>query len=108
MFDGCRVGISVVLSYVSVVQSCVFRNCQYGVDVGAAGGDGVGAVSVVDSTVEGCVAGVRVRAEVGDEGASVVLDNFEVTDSKGVVSLSGDVLLDGGVAAEETWVLGKM
>ena len=106
VFDGCGVGISVVLSYVTVVQGCVFRNCRYGIDMSDAIGNSVGAVSLVDSEVEGCMAGVRTR--VGDGQASVVLDNFSVKDGKGVVSLGGDVLLGGSVDAGQTWVLGKM
>ncbi|KAK4217156.1 pectate lyase superfamily protein-domain-containing protein [Rhypophila decipiens] len=105
VFDGCRVGVSIVWSFVTVIQGCTFRNCEYGIDTTASHDTNMsGTISVVDSTVEKCSAGIKTR-----DGGSLVLDFVSVSDgSPAVVALNGDVLLDQSVPAGQTWVMGNM
>ncbi|KXX74005.1 Glucan 1,3-beta-glucosidase [Madurella mycetomatis] len=103
-FDGCDVGISVVRSHVTTIQGSSFTNCNYGVDVG--GVDSTGAVSIVDSSVSRCNAGVNARVSGSGQG-SLVLDGFAVSDAIAVRSSSGATLLQGSVPEGQTWVMGN-
>ncbi|KAH6649917.1 pectate lyase superfamily protein-domain-containing protein [Chaetomium tenue] len=103
-FDGCNVGIFIQRSFVSTIQGCSFTNCNYGVDMGAANSSG--ALSVVDSSVSRCNAGVKAYVSGYGEG-SLVLDNFAVSDAVAVVSSSGSTLRQGSVPAGQVWVMGN-
>lgn len=103
-FDGCSVGISVVRSHVTTIQGSSFTNCNYGVDVG--GVDSTGAVSIVDSSVSRCDAGVNAHVSGSGQG-SLVLDGFAVSDAIAVRSSSGATLLQGSVPEGQTWVMGN-
>ncbi|KAK3373537.1 pectate lyase superfamily protein-domain-containing protein [Lasiosphaeria ovina] len=114
-FDGCATAIYVKTAYVVTVQGCAFSNCLYGVDMARTNGtasaasDGVvGAVSVVDSSATNCAAGVNVLVSAqGQGGASLVLDNFAVSNATAVRSSTGSTLLAGAVAAGQAWVMGN-
>lgn len=56
-FDGCSVGIFIQRSWVTTIQGCSFTNCNYGVETGVA--NATGSVSIVDSSVSKCTAGVN-------------------------------------------------
>jgi glucan 1,3-beta-glucosidase len=103
-FDGCRVGISVLRSYITTVQGCSFTNCEIGLDV--SGINSTGSVSIVDSSVSRCSAGVNAYVS-GDGRGSLVLDGFAVTDAIAVRSSSGAALLQGSVPQGQTWVMGN-
>ncbi|KAL2196400.1 pectate lyase superfamily protein-domain-containing protein [Corynascus similis CBS 632.67] len=103
-FDGCNVGISVQGSMVSTVQGCSFTNCNYGVDMGAANSSG--AMSIVDSSVSKCTAGVNAYVSGGGQG-SLVLDNFAVSDAVAVRTSSGETLRQDTVPSNQVWVLGN-
>lgn len=91
--------------FVGTFQDITFENCLYGVDLSAQ--YSVGSVSIVDSSVSSCAAGVYTYVTGTGEG-SLVLDNFNVgTGVTGVLSTTGDTLVDGSVAAGETWVMGN-
>ncbi|KAH6845143.1 pectate lyase superfamily protein-domain-containing protein [Chaetomium sp. MPI-CAGE-AT-0009] len=103
-FDGCNVGIFIQRSFVSTIQGCSFTNCNYGVDMGAANSSG--ALSIVDSSVSRCTAGVNAYVSGYGQG-SLVLDNFAVSDAVAVRSSSGSTLLQGPVPNGEVWVMGN-
>jgi glucan 1,3-beta-glucosidase len=103
-FDGCGVGILVQTSQVSTIQGCSFANCKYGVDMGEA--DSSGALSIVDSSVSGCSAGVNTHVSGNGQG-SLVLDNFAVSDAVAVRSSDGSTLLQGSVPDGQVWVMGN-
>jgi glucan 1,3-beta-glucosidase len=103
-FDGCNVGIFIQRSFVSTIQGCSFSNCNYGVDMGAANSSG--ALSIVDSSVSRCTAGVSAYVSGNGEG-SLVLDNFAVTDAVAVVSSTGSTLREGAVPTGQVWVMGN-
>jgi glucan 1,3-beta-glucosidase len=103
-FDGCGVGILVQTSQVSTIQGCSFANCKYGVDMGAE--DSSGALSIVDSSVSGCSAGVNTHVSGNGQG-SLVLDNFAVSDAVAVRSSNGSTLLQGSVPDGQVWVMGN-
>lgn len=103
-FDGCGVGIFIVNSFVTTIQGCAFANCNYGIDMG--GVNNSGTVSVVDSSVSRCTAGVNAYVSGNGQG-SLVLDNFNVSDAVAVRSSSGSTLLQGSVPAGEVWVMGN-
>lgn len=91
--------------YVGTFQDITFENCMYGVDLSA--GYSVGSVSIVDSTVSSCSAGVYTAVTGNGEG-SLVLDNFSVgTGAVGVKSTAGETLVAGSVPAGSTWVMGN-
>lgn len=68
----------------------------------------VGAVSLIDSTVSSCNAGVYAAVTGNGEG-SLVIDNFSVASGVTAVKSSkdGSALLSGSVAAGSTWVMGN-
>ncbi|KAK6217374.1 exo-beta-1 [Colletotrichum tabaci] len=102
-FNGCNVGISMDSVYVAVVQGVTFANCNFGIDMGR---DKTGVVSLVDSSVRACNAGVN-NLVTGYGQNSLVIDNFQVTDATAVKSASdGSTLRAGSVAAGQTWVMG--
>lgn len=104
-FNGCNVGIYIESAYVVTIQGATFQNCDFGVDMGRAGV--VGAVSIVDSSVSTCNAGVNAYVSGNGEG-SLVLDNFQVSSvGAAVKSPSGATLLPGSVPAGQTWVMGN-
>lgn len=103
-FDGCSVGISVVKSFVTTIQGCSFANCNYGIDV--SGVNSTGSVSVVDSSVSRCTAGINAHVSGNGQG-SLVLDGFTVSDAVAVRASSGATLLQGSVPEGQTWVLGN-
>ena len=82
-----------------------FENCNYGVDM--SNENSVGAISIIDSSVSSCNAGVYTAVTGNGEG-SLVLDNFSVGPNViGVKSTSGSALVPGSVPAGETWVMGN-
>ncbi|KAF6845233.1 putative exo-beta-1,3-glucanase [Colletotrichum musicola] len=101
-FNGCNVGISVDHVYVAVVQGATFANCNYGIDMGR---DTAGVVSLVDSKVQACNAGVNNKV-TGYGQNSLVIDNFQVTDATAVKSSDGATLRSVSVPAGQTWVMG--
>ncbi|KAK2035873.1 pectin lyase-like protein [Colletotrichum somersetense] len=102
-FNGCNVGISIDHVWVAVVQGATFANCNFGIDMGR---DTAGAVSLVDSSVSACNAGVNNRV-TGYGQNSLVIDNFQVTDATAVKSAAdGSTLRSGSVPAGQTWVMG--
>ncbi|KAK3685711.1 pectate lyase superfamily protein-domain-containing protein [Podospora appendiculata] len=110
-FSNCDVGIYIQRSFVTTIQGCKFVDCRYGVDMGRNGS--AGAVSVVDSSIEGCDVGINAFVS-GAGGGSLVLDNVSVQDSQhgdnlNVVrsSATGDILLRGSVPINQTWVMGN-
>ena len=103
-FDGCGVGIFVQRSFVATIQGCSFTNCNYGVDMSAPGASG--AVSIVDSSVSKCTAGVNAYVS-GNAQGSLVLDGFAASDAVAVISSSGKTLLQGSVPDGQVWVLGN-
>jgi glucan 1,3-beta-glucosidase len=102
-FDGCGGGIFIQRSFVSTIQGCSFANCNYGINMGAANSSG--ALSVVDSSVSRCTAGVNAHVSGSGQG-SLVLDNFAVSEAVAVRSSSGETLLQGSVPEGEVWVMG--
>jgi glucan 1,3-beta-glucosidase len=103
-FNGCNVGVYFQGSFITTIQGSTFQNCNYGVDIGRSGS--AGAVSIVDSSVSACNAGVNAYVSGNGEG-SLVLDNFAVSNAKAVVSSTGSTLLAGSVASGSTWVMGN-
>jgi glucan 1,3-beta-glucosidase len=103
-FDGCGVGIFIQKSYVATIQGCSFANCNYGVDMSAENSSG--AVSIVDSSVSKCTAGVNAYVSGNGQG-SLVLDNFAVSDAVAVRSSTGETLLQGSVPQGQVWVMGN-
>lgn len=103
-FDGCTVGIFMKWTFVVTIQGAEFTNCRYGIDSGRE--QSAGAMSVVDSSVSKCEAGVLAYVS-GTGQNSLVLDNFEVRDAIAVKSPTGATLLGGSVAPGQTWVLGN-
>jgi glucan 1,3-beta-glucosidase len=103
-FDGCGVGIFIQRSYVATIQGCNFANCMYGVDMG--GANTSGSVSIVDSSVSNCTAGVNAYVSGNGEG-SLVLDGFAVTNAVAVRTSSGTTLLQGSVSDGQVWVMGN-
>ncbi|GKT91010.1 exo-beta-1,4-gluconase [Colletotrichum tofieldiae] len=102
-FNGCSVGISVDHVYVAVVQGATFANCNFGIDMGR---NTAGVVSLVDSSVSACNAGVN-NLVTGYGQNSLVIDNFQVTGATAVKSASdGSTLRSGSVPAGQTWVMG--
>ena len=86
-------------------QDITFENCHYGVDLSASGS--VGSISIVDSSVSSCYAGVYTAVTGSGEG-SLVLDNFSVGSGViGVRSTGGSTLVPGSVPAGSTWVMGN-
>jgi len=81
-------------------------NCNYGVDMTA--NYNVGSVSMIDSSISSCSAGVYTQVTGNGEG-SLVLDNFNV--GSGVTTVksnkNNNALLTGSVAAGQTWVMGN-
>ncbi|KAK0616110.1 pectate lyase superfamily protein-domain-containing protein [Bombardia bombarda] len=105
VFDGCGVGIYFKESLVTTIQGCIFNHCQWGVDMSRNGSSG--SVSIVDSSVSSCTAGVNAYVS-GDGEGSLVLDNFAVSDAIAVRSSAGATLLEGSVPAGQTWVMGNV
>ena len=103
-FDGCGVGIFIQRSFVTTIQGCSFANCNYGVDMSAP--NSTGTVSIVDSSVSKCTAGVNAWVSGNSQG-SLVLDHFAVSDAVAVRSSSGATLLQGSVPEGEVWVMGN-
>lgn len=68
----------------------------------------VGAVSLIDSSISSCNAGVYAAVTGNGEG-SLVIDNFNVGSGVTAVKSSNDgsALLSGSVAAGSTWVMGN-
>ncbi|KAK0720574.1 pectin lyase fold/virulence factor [Lasiosphaeris hirsuta] len=103
-FDGCETGIFFQGSFVTTIQGATFANCRYGVDVGRDGS--AGSVSIVDSSVSKCEAGVL--AYVSGYGQnSLVLDGFDVSEAVAVKSSAGATLLENSVPVGQTWVMGN-
>ncbi|KAL2125987.1 hypothetical protein VTI74DRAFT_2010 [Chaetomium olivicolor] len=103
-FDGCGVGIFIQRSWVTTIQGCRFVGCNYGVDMGAA--DSTGTVSIVDSEVSKCTAGVNAAVSGNGQG-SLVLDGFAVSEAVAVRSTDGKTLLHGSVPEGQVWVMGN-
>ncbi|KAK3378111.1 pectate lyase superfamily protein-domain-containing protein [Podospora didyma] len=104
-FDGCAVGIYMKISYVTTIQGCSFTNCQYGVDMGR--NESAGSVSIVDSSVHKCNAGVNAFVSGNGQG-SLVLDNFAVLEAVAVKSSTGATLLEGSVPGGQVWLMGNI
>jgi len=79
-------------------------NCNYGIDMTA--NYNVGSVSMIDSSISSCSAGVYTQVTGNGEG-SLVIDNFNVGSGVTTVksSKNNNALLTGSVAAGETWVM---
>ncbi|KAK4153611.1 glucan 1,3-beta-glucosidase [Chaetomidium leptoderma] len=103
-FNGCGVGIFIVRSWVTTIQGCSFTDCNYGVDTATT--NSTGTLSIVDSSVSRCTAGVNAYMS-GDGQGSLVLDNFAVSDAVAVKSSSGSTLLQGSVPDGKVWVMGN-
>ncbi|KAK1754506.1 glucan 1,3-beta-glucosidase [Echria macrotheca] len=104
-FDSCAVGIYMKWTFVVTVLGAKFSNCRYGIDAGRE--NSVGTMSVVDSTVSKCEAGVLAYVS-GTGQNSLVLDNFDVKDAVAVKSaVTNTYLLGGSIAPRQTWVLGN-
>ncbi len=105
-FNGCNTGIYTGHVFVGTFQDISFQNCNYGVDM--SNSYNVGAVSLIDSSVFSCSAGVY-AAETGNGEGSLVIDNFNVGSGVTAVksSNSGKALLSGSVTAGSTWVMGN-
>ncbi|KAH8671305.1 pectate lyase superfamily protein-domain-containing protein [Xylariales sp. PMI_506] len=102
-FDGCGVGINIIMVYVATFQDITFSNCNFGIYTSNL----TGAISLVDSSVDNCNAGVNAYVSGGAQG-SLVIENFQ-TDTSTVAVTSRDrrVLLQGSVPAGQTWVMGN-
>lgn len=103
-FDGCGVGVFIQRSFVSTIQGCTFTNCNYGVDMSAP--DSSGTLSIVDSSVSKCTAGVHAHVSGNGQG-SLVLDGFAVSDAVAVKSSNGSTILQGSVPDGQVWVMGN-
>ncbi|KAK3360165.1 pectate lyase superfamily protein-domain-containing protein [Lasiosphaeria hispida] len=103
-FDGCETGVFFQESFVTTIQGATFANCRYGVDVGRSGS--AGSVSIVDSSVSKCEAGVLAYVS-GSGQNSLVLDGFDVSEAVAVKSSTGATLLEGSVPVGQTWVMGN-
>ncbi|CZR51994.1 related to exo-beta-1,3-glucanase [Phialocephala subalpina] len=105
-FNGCSTGIYVDHVFVGTFQGLTFQNCNYGVDM--SNSYNVGAVSLIDSSISSCNAGVYTAVTGNGEG-SLVIDNFNVGSGVTAVKSSkdGSALLSGSVAAGSTWVMGN-
>jgi len=104
-FNGCNVGIYIGSIFVGTFQGLTFQNCNYGLDMSNAGS--VGGISLIDSSVSSCNAGVYTAVTGYGEG-SLIIDNFAVgAGTRGVLSTAGNVLVPGSVPAGSTWVMGN-
>lgn len=104
-FSGCNVGIYMSHVFVATVQDVTFEYCNYGIDMSQS--SSTGAISLVDSSISSCGAGIYTSVSGNGEG-SIVIDNFNV--GSGVIavkSTSGSTLLANSVAAGNTWVMGN-
>jgi len=97
-------------SHVTTIQNTHFTNCRFGIDAARPGS--VGTISVVDSSVTNCEAGVLTHVSGAGQN-SVVLDGFVVTEGGVAVRSSsegggvGEVILGGSVEIGKVWVLGN-
>ncbi|KAF8864703.1 pectin lyase-like protein [Acephala macrosclerotiorum] len=105
-FNGCNTGIYIGHIAVGTFQGLSFQNCNYGVDM--SNSYNVGAISLIDSSISNCNAGVYTAVTGNGEG-SLVIDNFNVGNGVTAVKSSNDgsALLSGSVAAGSTWVMGN-
>jgi glucan 1,3-beta-glucosidase len=90
--------------YTATLQKMTFQNCNFGVDIN----ESAGMVSLVDSSVSACNAGVNVKSGSGAHG-SVVIDHLDVSSGAVAVKASdGTTLLSGGVPLGQTWIHGNL
>lgn len=104
-FSGCNVGIYISHVFVATIQDVTFQYCNYGIDMSTS--SSTGAISLVDSSISSCGAGIYTSVSGNGEG-SIVIDNFNV--GSGVIavkSTSGSTLLASSVTAGNTWVMGN-
>jgi glucan 1,3-beta-glucosidase len=89
---------------VATFQNISFNNCNYGVNTSTS----VGTISLVDSSASNCEAGINAYISGSGQG-SLTLDNFNTDATTAAVKSSdGKVLLQGPVAAGQTWILGNV
>jgi glucan 1,3-beta-glucosidase len=92
--------------FLTTIQGASFQNCNFGVDMGQSGKAGM--VSLVDSSVQACNAGVNAAVTNGAQN-SLVIDGFSVGGGAAAVKAAdGSTLLQGSVPAGQTWVLGNL
>ncbi|KAH7346426.1 pectate lyase superfamily protein-domain-containing protein, partial [Rhexocercosporidium sp. MPI-PUGE-AT-0058] len=105
-FNGCNTGIYIDHTFVGTFQGLTFQNCNYGVNM--SNGYNVGAISLIDSSVSSCNAGVYAAVTGNGEG-SLAIDNFNFGSGVTAVKSSkdGSALLSGSIAPGSTWVIGN-
>lgn len=103
-FNGCDACIYVYSVFVATLQGISFKNCNFGLDIGRNGS--AGAISIVDSSVSQCDAGINAYV-TGMAQGSLVLDNFQVNSAAAVKSSDGATLLAGSVPPGQAWVMGN-
>lgn len=105
-FNGCNTGIYINHGFVVTVQGATFMNCNYGIDM--SNSYNVGSVSLIDSSISSCSAGIYAAVTGNGEG-SIVIDGFTVGSGVTAVKSSNDgsSLLSGSVAVGKTWVMGN-
>lgn len=105
-FNACNVGIYIKNVFIATFQGLTFQNCNYGIDMGRDGA--AGAISLVDSSISTCNAGVNAYVSGNGDGG-LTIDNFQVADdgTKAVLSSDGSTLLAGSVPVGQTWVMGN-
>ncbi|ORY68799.1 pectate lyase superfamily protein-domain-containing protein [Pseudomassariella vexata] len=103
-FNGCNTGIKIDTVWVATFQDITFANCKYGIDMS---GNATGAVSLVDSSINNCEAGVNAYVSGTGQG-SLTIDNFQTDGgTTAVKSSEGNTLLQDSVPAGQTWVMGN-
>ncbi|KAG0651756.1 hypothetical protein D0Z07_1901 [Hyphodiscus hymeniophilus] len=105
-FNGCNTGVFIDHVFVASFQDITFENCNYGIDMSSS--FNIGAISLIDSSISSCNAGIFTAVTGSGEG-SIVIDNFNVGGGVTTVlsSSSSSALLTGSVTAGNTWVMGN-
>lgn len=113
-FNNCQTAIYMNWNWQWTLKSVTIANCGVGLDVtaGGAGGQGVGSVVLLDSTITDTPVGVytvKSSSSAPATGATVILDNVRLVNVQRAVAnpATGATILAGGTLTIDLWGQGK-
>ncbi|KAH9906746.1 pectate lyase superfamily protein-domain-containing protein [Xylariomycetidae sp. FL2044] len=110
-FEDCLTAVSMFWDWGFNWQGVTVRNAWIAFDIsqiGGSTGQGIGSLSIIDSTFEDVPLGIRTRSD--NDAPNIVLDNLFVRNTDDIVAVSGGETLLNGSAGElyiTSWAIGR-
>ncbi|KAF3902585.1 hypothetical protein ABW21_db0207765 [Orbilia brochopaga] len=114
-FQGCQTAVHMLWDWAFTMKSFEINNCQVGFNVtanaggrGAAQGQGVGSLTILDSSISNTPVGIKTFGQITGNSSSIFLENMKLSNVNTAIMSDGQVVVPGGTTTIPSWASGTM